>query len=409
VQVSFLEGYRGKLVLDLVVFVKAHDVWTASVSDAGASGGAVLRTSDTSCTLPAVPAAGLAFTSAAYDGSSGGANDGGPYDISRVREGYFTLIAGGDIASGSATDVATSHGADGSAPDCDALDPGGYASDLLAPIGGIYGSGSIVNVGIGTYFAYNADALADFTRTQLFSNFGEPPNLGDANTGDGSETVESVVYNDDGRAVRLSHAFGIDAVSSVFMAAAIYNDYFVGSALGAHTDWVITFPTLSYYGGTQVGINYALASRDREEGGTDDCQDNLCIAHGLSTIVNTLAVTGGTLYLPGTPTGVFGSRLNQGTLAPYGDAGALKLYFDFTTAIFDLPPAPANQDLQALDADSNLVLIRGVALTGFMAYNIINANAQPGLLANYGGTFRHRASFACSGPAGECAQPVPTN
>jgi hypothetical protein len=31
-----------------------------------------------------------------------------------------------------------------------------------------------------------------------------------------------------------------------------------------------------------------------------------------------------------------------------------------------------------------------------MGYNVINANANPGLLANYSGMFRHRASRSCT-------------
>jgi hypothetical protein len=37
-----------------------------------------------------------------------------------------------------------------------------------------------------------------------------------------------------------------------------------------------------------------------------------------------------------------------------------------------------------------------------MAYNIINSQAAPGRLANYGGTFRHRSRFACSSTEGSC-------
>jgi hypothetical protein len=32
-----------------------------------------------------------------------------------------------------------------------------------------------------------------------------------------------------------------------------------------------------------------------------------------------------------------------------------------------------------------------------MVYNIINANAQPGTLANYGGAFPHRSTISCAG------------
>ena len=48
------------------------------------------------------------------------------------------------------------------------------------------------------------------------------------------------------------------------------------------------------------------------------------------------------------------------------------------------------------------VTLNGLPATGYMGYNIINTNAQPGQLANYGGLFRHRASKSCSGD-GACS------
>ena len=47
-------------------------------------------------------------------------------------------------------------------------------------------------------------------------------------------------------------------------------------------------------------------------------------------------------------------------------------------------------------------ITRGLPATGFMVYNIINSNAQPGKLANYSGLFPHRASLSCSGNARGC-------
>jgi hypothetical protein len=41
--------------------------------------------------------------------------------------------------------------------------------------------------------------------------------------------------------------------------------------------------------------------------------------------------------------------------------------------------------------------MHGLPATGFEAFNVINSDAQPGLLANYGGLFRHRASRSCTG------------
>jgi hypothetical protein len=55
------------------------------------------------------------------------------------------------------------------------------------------------------------------------------------------------------------------------------------------------------------------------------------------------------------------------------------------------------------DADGNAVTLLGLPVTGFMAYNVINTNAQPGLLANYSGVFANRATASCSGSSTSCA------
>lgn len=47
-------------------------------------------------------------------------------------------------------------------------------------------------------------------------------------------------------------------------------------------------------------------------------------------------------------------------------------------------------------------IVMGLPVVGFMAYNIINAQAQPGVLANYGGTFRHRPTVSRVGASANC-------
>ena len=48
------------------------------------------------------------------------------------------------------------------------------------------------------------------------------------------------------------------------------------------------------------------------------------------------------------------------------------------------------------------------ALAHLMAYNVINTNAQPGLLANYSGLFRHRSTTSCFGDISGCTAASPT-
>ncbi|MEO7755270.1 MAG: hypothetical protein ABIS07_01735, partial [Dokdonella sp.] len=80
-----------------------------------------------------------------------------------------------------------------------------------------------------------------------------------------------------------------------------------------------------------------------------------------------------------------GSVLSN-SVDPYGDSGWMKL---------DLS---GHGHALAGGATSNgtNILINGLPVTGFMVYNIINANAAPNKLANYSGTFPHRSTVSCS-------------
>jgi hypothetical protein len=60
---------------------------------------------------------------------------------------------------------------------------------------------------------------------------------------------------------------------------------------------------------------------------------------------------------------------------------------------------------EGTDSNGHSVTLYGLPVTGFMAYNVINTNAQPGLLANYSGVFANRAGVTCRS-AGLSASPA---
>ena len=433
VEVRFLEGYNGREVLAFVVFLSPHDVWTAAISQTADDGGAILHTSDRSCTFPAIGSEGVAFTSFNYDGGSSLPADSGPQDITRTREGSIDIIAGGDIVPGTATDDAIEHvqngnPGQGTPPGCATLSESNLGSDLVAPTGGIFGSASIVNVGQGTLFAYDADALADFTTTSLFDiPNGVAPTLDRANSSDGTPGVTANVVDDNGQPMTLHYALGIDAVSAVFMSAALRNEFLTDGSLGANTDWIVTLPTKRFYVDDTI---YASAPRlpfaesfhspgvsfvtwaglvyDREEGVDATyplggcgfiCPGDMTREFGYE--VNTLS------FLPsgtadGTPSGVFGSKLTSNFNA-YGADGTGTMGTSGWVSV-DVYSADGGHWLPGGTlANGSAVTLLGLPVTGFMAYNIINAQAQPGMLANYGGTFPMRGAFACSDDAGLCA------
>lgn len=409
VQMRFREGYNGRVALQFLLFLSAHDVWTASLSAIADDDGALLKTSDTSCTQPAIPSGGVALRSADYDGTAVPA-DSGPQGIARTREGFFEFIAAGDIVAGSRTDAAITH-VDGVPADCeDAL--ASYSSDLVVPTGTLHGSAAIVDVGEGTFFPYTADAIAGFTRTVLDPgrDGGYPigVTLALANSDERFTVATAYVVDDRGVPAPIDYPAGIDAVSAVFMADALYNEYVVAQSLGANTDWVVTLPTKSYYTdpvyGSEVpaapfestfidGVSPAAVSgtvHDREEGRLDfGACEGICPppfpTASLSYVVNVLPVDNAVTQA--LVSRVFGSTLTPFAIPPYGDDGAIVLRLD----------DPAHRLPGGIAASGDAVTLVGLPVTGFMAYNVINTNAQPGLLANYSGLFHHRSTTACIG------------
>jgi hypothetical protein len=414
VKVRFLEGYNSREVLDFNLFLSPFDVWTAAVSQVSDDGGAKLSTSDHSCTYPVIN--NQPFFDLAYTGGSiapFNVPDDGPQGIDRTREGYMELISMGDIVPGSALDGTTTHNQTGTpnegTPDCVTGILTSAATDLVPPTGGLFGDAAIANVGEGTFFPYNADAIDGFTATTLF--FGSSalePSLQNANSLESALTARAYVFIN-GSLVTADYDLGIDAVSAVFMADNLFNEYLVSPGLGANTDWIVTFPTKRFYvdalaytgtprdpfvedfgppGESNVAVGIDLY--DREEGHTTS-QEGFSPPAGTRpsslpyevNVISFLTDTGA-----GDPSGVFGSHLRP-NVVPYGQYGWMRLGLNDAIEPHFLPGGvtPAGAD----------VVFDGLPATGHMGYNIINANAQPGMLANYGGLFRHRASRSCVG------------
>ncbi|HEY6940284.1 hypothetical protein [Dokdonella sp.] len=423
VKVRFLEGYNSREVLDFNLYLSPNDVWTARVSQLSDDGGAAVFTSDKSCTYPPISAAGEPFRSSAYAGGSVFPADGGPTDITRTREGYVELIEMGEIIPGSPLDNATLHEQDGTpnggTPSCTASAIGNSAGQYLtAPAGGLFGAGSIVNVGEGTFFAYTADAVDGFSSQVLFSgSSGLTPSLQQANSATSIYANGAVAYVfDSGVLLTLDYQNSIDAVSAVFESDAVYNEWLTNANIGAATDWILTFPTKRFYvdpyylsGGPvvqpfaetfgetvdgQSNMEVGINMYDQEEGTitTPDDFSPPSVGHpsSLPWEVNAISFLASSDPNAGEVSGVFGSHLVS-NIPPYGDAGWLRL---------DLASGDGGHSMRA--AASGAVL-SGLPVTGFEAINVINANAAPGKLANYSGVYRHRASRACTNGGLACS------
>ena len=143
------------------------------------------------------------------------------------------------IAAGSALETAVTH-VNGTPDDCSVARSRGRPTRPAAPSGGLFGSGTIVNPAIGTIYAYNADAIDWLLRCR----HGQPvlgfvqrdPELTRAQT----SATTAVAFNyatassggSNGRDLDHATANAIDAVSSVFTASSINNEYVIEAASG---------------------------------------------------------------------------------------------------------------------------------------------------------------------------------
>ena len=424
VKVRFLEGYNGRDVLDVNVYLAGGDVWAAAIAAEG--DGARLITTDPSCTVPEVsttPSHSIAFSTQAFDGTGTIGSDGGPTGIARVREGHVEVIEMGVVTGASAVALSPAREVgeepygdwQGGAPtDCArlrtawsndgywALDP---AVDISAPTGGLMGNAAIVNVGRGTVQAYVADALDEFHSPETGREHTAPGEL-TPNIASGT-SLEAMTWPSN-RPYTSTFARSIDAVTAVFMSRAIYNDFWTANVLGAESEWVITYPTKRFYTdshyvggsaeapfetvfaapGQSCAAPFAFAEYDynvqrhtntREMGLPYLASEpRLCFTTQVVTFQQG-DTTDPLDHTPDAPSDVLASMLVAANLPSTFENGWAGLFF--------------GHGIDRLTASDGSILI-GQPVTGFLAAQFVNGSVN-GSLANYTVALRHKTSAYC--------------
>jgi hypothetical protein len=460
-RVRFAEGRNGREVFNINLYLAPRDSWTAAVIPSGDDphGGAVLITPDFSCTVPRIidnPAApalpnGIryrAFRNYAYSGTHA---DFESTSLERTREGTIEVIEMGTIAPGSRTASAIAQRADGSPRDCASLTTawldGGYwradpRADLANPTGGLSGAVTLVDVANGTMWAYDATALDAFRQDPadvprgagasvvLHVIPGEPhPNLGDARP-DPARGVAAASVAIDGGYARVEYAAdrAIDAVSAVLMSDRIDNDFNVDSALGALSEWIVAFPTRSFYvdeegvGSTPIApfttiagyseyddgcASFLVDERDRE-GFAPSCDPGIYPFDGhlvCPTVVQLCAATQGIPLNDSVGGMALGSDsfLAPALASPLDSSGPRDLGLRTGTLSIDLAAHGATRHRMRPALDGTV--LEGMPAIGFLAVEYLNSNARPGLLGNYTGTTAHRFHARCTRADGSACVP----
>ncbi len=460
VKVRFIEGRNSKPVLDFNLYLSPFDVWTGAVFATGAAGAAVLATSDTSCTVPRIVST-LPFIDSQYTGANQDweVSSTAPSlssllgSIERTREGHIELIEMGSLQIGSGLSQLgeeATHNSSGIPANCQAIvnawsgSAGAWVTNSAAsvdqPAGGLYGAAQIVDVANGTLQSYRADAIEGFYTNAATPGFlhrapgSFAPDLGDADNGDGliqvliqtgngSFVTQTVPTQQKTRSTTLPYSY--DAVSLLYMRDAIYNEFTTEPSLRAASEWVLTMPTKGAYVDvatrTEVRAPFTDAFGDdgraceglwitywnREErdigmsGGSVDFSPpppsgssnvpSVC-ASAQVVAINQVAVA------TGAPSAILGGSYPLGIRmfnifgAPYS-SGWMRIVFNNPLLV-----GPENVLDNSLNQPNGIALA-GLPVTGFWAVSYTNPNAQPGLLAQFGGAIGHRWSQQEAEPA----------
>ena len=264
-KVRFREYKASYEVLDFNVFLspKDHFSWTVAAHPEGITEGGAIITRDNSCTYPALGSdnyspyeGGTLADGAVYQPFvnfefSKAADSGDARSLAGYAEVIEMGVAKADTA-GKAWAAAVTHTSKGVPAKCAsiaALYEGtgawsqGGSTGIDAPEGGLYGISYHLNVDDAAAFGIEPTVIDDFSAAPIHYIAGsEFPNLGQG------QTYSRPMDPTDGQTNYLDFsaprvAGGWQAVNSLMMTTDIMNDVMTNDAVGAQTDWVITFPT----------------------------------------------------------------------------------------------------------------------------------------------------------------------
>lgn len=266
VKVRFHEALNSRDVFDFNIILSPQDMWTGWLEDS--ANGPVLSTTDVSCTVGAIPADGQVFTTTAYTAS--GAIDDGPTGVDRLREGYVEMIMmGASNAIGTIDKLAAGaiHKNGATPSGCGDLSaafksPTGlsalntaFPNYITSPLKGTF---ALVNASPGKGFnAVGLPTALNNFRTQPYMTLQLPPGLNVPFIYSGYEptlaaaTTPGVYYNAATDQPVTGAASGADAVTDALAVNTILNEWSrrnnPGAGWSTLTDWVVTFPTKSFY------------------------------------------------------------------------------------------------------------------------------------------------------------------
>ncbi len=453
VRVRVNEARNGKDVLNFNLYLARYDTWVGALflPSIDSESPARLITQDRSCTVPRIDPiarpAGVDLRSDSYTGSERdhpltlAATLGSP---ARTREGFIEVIEMGELRYGDMPlqlAEAANPPIGGNLPlNCDALvsawTPNNYDRNWVVdstqqidmPKGGLFGYASIIDVAEGTMLSVGATALTGF-----YTDASAPgglnaapgsarPSLKDARSGSGRVTANVTLRDGRTRTESFPDSAAIDAVSLALLQTRVINDFLIDPALGASTEWVLTYPTKRFYvdahsGGYPSGaflesfnddgkapVPQTTVVRDRVGRASvapqgDCCSGDACgipppcdAAPRTNNSVNVLLFARHSQNLP-TRTPILGASLGPIADVIYADAnfeGGQTPASGWAALENGDPTRRTSPPLYGVTGAYAQDFYVGLPVIGFSATRVINDNLSGGVLANYAAATPHQ-------------------
>ncbi len=396
IRVVLREGVGSQRALSLNVFLSAYDSWTATLGVVDNK--AVFLSNDSSC-VQAIDA-GTVYDLLTQEVDTDPQNPLSPEALlNRVGAGWVEMYEMATVGA----DQTTLNNAILSR-DCEFLnqqyEAGGlWENDLsnqLSPTaGGLHGSVTLIDVTNGAMTSTPAIHLEDFYPEATIAHTGfsdQQPDLASA------DSTSLLLHQ--GQAISTVWLTGYEAISALLMNADLTSEFNVDATVAASSDWVLTLPTLRFHQqGTAAPFVFVsdnmfyrfplpacqsgmtLRSREGELVFGDTCGNITPVPPSISQhAVNVWNMTdsfpGAPLLVDADADNYAGIRTNQEGISE----GIIN--FDFTFY----------SDSMSSQLDDNDRTYQGLPVIGFAYNRFINANAQPGLLANYGTTTPYRGN-----------------
>ena len=377
VKVRFMEAQNSSVVLEFNVYLGPRDIFPVALASNDFAGTSIITT-DSTCTVPQLGTSNPPYNGTQELLASGATLRSQPLvpflfeseesgDISRTLMGHLEVIEMGVVSD--TVDVA----------DCDSLidlwttGSGAWSSDtstnVTGPTGGLSGSSLFIVPELAYSMSIPVTAIDGWAKAN--TNYHKSPgNLKpDLNDGVPTAFLNGVTVN------YTSKTDGsVLAMSALLASQSINNEVQTEDVIAAETDWVVTFPTKSYFtNGSSASAPFTTVYDSTKANG-DACEPVSLVRRDRESNVTAANAQ----FVPEAPDGIEDTVCSAVNVLSFNGKSALiaSTNKDVSYA-FQAGSATLNSS-QKLPKDDNNVEIKGLPILGFAGTRIVNGSMSYG-------------------------------